>query len=146
LLERSIVLNPSSAFAYTYAGWANCYAGAAQRVLGDFDTALQLSPIDRHCFLNSSGKAMALTMLGRYEEAVCWGQRSLREEPNWTSGYRLLAASLAQLGRQEEAAEVVRRLLERDPGYRISVGAAHFRRCEGFQRYVDGMLKAGLTL
>jgi len=89
---------------------------------------------------------MALTMLGRYEEAVCWGQRSLREEPNWTSGYRLLAASLAQLGRQEEAAEVVRRLLERDPGYRISVGAAHFRRCEGFQRYVDGMLKAGLTL
>ncbi|HLB97100.1 MAG TPA: winged helix-turn-helix domain-containing protein [Acetobacteraceae bacterium] len=49
LLERSIVLNPSSAFAYTYAGWANCYAGAAQRVLGDFDTALQLSPIDRHC-------------------------------------------------------------------------------------------------
>jgi adenylate cyclase len=146
LLERSLALNPSSAFAHTYAGWAHCYAGSADSALSYFDRALRLSPIDRYGFLNTSGKALALTMLGHYQEAVCWARRAVSEEPSWTSAYRSPAASLAQLDRQEEAEAVVRQLLAREPGYRISIGLAHLRHGDGYQRYVDGLLKAGVSL
>ena len=144
LLKRALVLNPSSALGHTYAGWSHLYAGLAEQAVGYFDQALWLSPIDRRGFLNSSGKALALTMLGRYEEAVSWAQRAVQEEPNWTSGYRPLAASLAQLGRQVEAEEVVRKLLQLEPDYRISVSLAHLRPGEGFHRYTGGLIKAGL--
>lgn len=144
LLKRSLVLNPSSALAHTYAGWAHLYAVLAEQALVHFDRALWLSPIDRRGFLNSSGKALALTMLGRYEEAVSWAQQAVREEPNWTSGYRPLVASLAQLGRLTEAEAVARQMLRLEPGYRISFTAARLRPSEGFHCYVNGLIKAGL--
>jgi adenylate cyclase len=143
-LERSLVLNPSSALAHTYAGWAHCYSGSAEQALGYFDRALLLSPMDRRGFLNSSGKGLALTMLGRYEEAVSWAQRAVQEEPSWTTGYRSLTASLAQLGRQSEAIAVARQMLQLEPNYRISVSLAHLRSCEGSHRYTEGLIKAGL--
>jgi adenylate cyclase len=143
LLERALAVNPSSAFAHMYAGWGHIYGGVAEQALYYLDRSLQLSPIDRHGFLNTSGKAIAFTMLGRYEEAVSWGRRAVQEEPGWTSGYRPLAASLAQLGRLEEAQAVMRQLLEREPHYRISKSQAHFKQGEGLRRYTDGLLKAG---
>lgn len=144
LLERSLVLNPSSALACSWAGWVNCYSGTAARALDHFDQALRLSPIDRHGFFTTSGKALALVMLADYDAAVCWGRRSVREQPSWNSGYRILAAALAQLGRQEEAAEVVRHVLERHPNLRISIVRSHYRPSEGAQRYLEGLLKAGV--
>jgi pentatricopeptide repeat protein len=36
--------------------------------------------------------------------------RSLQERPNWAPSYRFLAACYAQMGRLDEAREVVRRL------------------------------------
>lgn len=144
LLDRSLALNPSSASAHTYAGYANAYAGDGARAVDHFDHALRLSPVDRHGFVISSGKASALVMLGQYEEAVRWGRRAIREEPNWTTGHRALAAALAQLGRREEASVVVRQMLDREPGYRLSAGIAHLRHCEQNQRYIEGLLMAGL--
>jgi hypothetical protein len=56
----------------------------------------------------------------------------------------MLAASLAQLGRQSEAEEVVGKLLQLEPDYRISASLAHLRPGEGFRRYTGGLIKAGL--
>jgi hypothetical protein len=47
-------------------------------------------------------------------------RRAVQFNPGFGSSYMLLAAPLAKLGRHEEAAVAVTRLLEREPAFRLT--------------------------
>ena len=59
---------------------------------------------------------------------------------------RILAASLAQLGRLDEAREEARRFREINPGFQVCNWAATqpFERHEDREHFADGYIKAGL--
>lgn len=57
--------------------------------------------------------------IGDHDKVVVWTAKILRERSNFAAALRYRAASLALLGRLEEAHEVVARLLKHTPSYSI---------------------------
>ena len=105
--------------------------------------ALRLNPYPPGWYYWDLG--FAYYAAGRYAEAV---DVLRKEEVGRLPAKRILAASLAQLGRTAEAHEEACRFLEINPGFRASRWAAvqPFRRDQDRQHFVDGYLKAGLPL
>jgi len=144
LLDRSLGLNPSSASAYQMSGWIRCWAGREKEALAHFHCAIRLSPIDRTMITMQSGLGLALCMDAQYEDSIVWCRKAIVEQASWTASYRPLAASLAQLGRIEEAKLVAEQLRALEPDCSIAKIAALYRRSEGAARYLEGLRKAGL--
>ncbi|HZB89931.1 MAG TPA: tetratricopeptide repeat protein, partial [Stellaceae bacterium] len=109
--EQALELNPAFVSAYTTLSTANIYLGRADKAVGYADTAMRLSPRDPQLFLFYFQKGLALVLLGRYEEAVDWLQRAVVAAPEWSIPHALLAAALAQMGREVEAGTALKRYL-----------------------------------
>jgi TolB-like protein/tetratricopeptide (TPR) repeat protein len=109
LVDRSLVLNPSFALGWACSGYIRLFAGQPDIAIEHFETALRLSP--RGC--NATylmGIGMAQFMARRFDEAAATLQLSLQEVPYYANTHRFLAACYAQMGRLDEAREVVKRL------------------------------------
>src|SRR5262245_7843117 len=98
------------------------------------------------CFSFLTVAGLAEFVAGRYEEAVIWLRRAQRENPRFTPMHRQLAATLALLGRDEEAKVAAAGLLEVDPQFRVSVFASWYplRRRDDLERLATGLRLAGL--
>jgi adenylate cyclase len=93
------------------------------------------------------GVAHAHFFGGRYDEALAWAKKALRELPVSHGALRVAAASCALAGRDEEAKSLMARLLEIDPALRVSnlqnvLGP--YRHPEHPAEYADALRKAGL--
>jgi adenylate cyclase len=144
LLDRSLSLNPSSASAYMMSGWVRCWSGRQKEALAHFHCAIRLSPVDRTMIAMQSGLGLALCMDGQYEESVLWCRKAIVEQASWTASYRPLAASLAHLGRLDEARQAAEQLRALEPDCSIAKIAALYRPSEGAARYLEGLRMAGL--
>ncbi|MGE7152186.1 tetratricopeptide repeat protein [Methylorubrum rhodesianum] len=144
LLDRSLVLNPNSAAAYERSGWVRCYVGEPELAADHFRAAKRQSPLDPTTFRFESGLGLALCMAGAHEEALAWLDRSMAEDPGWTSTHRVRAASLAWLGRQVEAEAAAARFMALEPSYRIARAMRLYRPSVGKDRFVEGMRRAGV--
>jgi adenylate cyclase len=144
LLERALALNPNSASAYWMHAWVLCWAGRQREAVPQFHCAIRLSPVDRTMVAAESGLALALCMDGQYEESIVWAHKAIAEQASWTASYRSLAASLAHLGRLDEARRVVEQLMLLEPDYRMAKYTSLYRPSEGTERYFEGLRKAGL--
>nr|WP_301288555.1 MULTISPECIES: transcriptional regulator [Methylorubrum] len=144
LLDRSLALNPNSAAAYERSGWVRCYIGEADWAATHFRAAKRQSPLDPNTFRFDSGLGLALCMAGAHEEALAWLDRSMAEDPTWTSTHRVRAASLAWLGRQAEAETAAARFMALEPSYRASRAMRLYRPSVGKDRFVEGMRRAGV--
>jgi adenylate cyclase len=109
LVDRALALNPSFA-----RGW---YVSATQRLLaGQLDRAIELAEVSMRlsprarigAVYNAIGAAHFLSR--RFEEAIPKLLLAIEELPNFPTPYRYLAACYAQMGRLDEAHEVVKRL------------------------------------
>ena len=143
LLDRSLALNPNSASAHSFSGWGRCYFGDYETAIQHFQVAMRLSPVNRMSFLYLSGLAAALCFSGRTEEAAEWAAKAVQEGPKWTTGYRVLASSLAQLGRVDEAKAVMQRLLALEPNYVLAMTVRVYRPSPAIERYLEGLRMAG---
>ncbi|PPQ31626.1 adenylate/guanylate cyclase domain-containing protein [Rhodopila globiformis] len=63
--------------------------------------------------------ALSCYVAGRYAEAARWARMSAMHHPGLAANLRLLAASLAVLGRLDEAQQAAERVLEIDPAFHI---------------------------
>jgi tetratricopeptide (TPR) repeat protein len=93
-----------------------------------------------------TANAYAHLYTGHYEEAVSWAEQAIREQPNYQTAIRSLAASAALAGQLEKAQRAMARLRQLEPTLRISnlrdvLGSY---RAEDFARLADGLRKAGL--
>ncbi|MDA9443779.1 transcriptional regulator CadC [Bradyrhizobium sp. CCBAU 51745] len=97
--------------------------GLGQIYLGRFDDALttfqqadryDTPPASRWTWLLGAGTANAL--MGRYEEALPWLQRSIAITPGTGRSHFLLAAAYQRLGRDEEARAAIAEGLRLRPG------------------------------
>jgi adenylate cyclase len=109
LVDRALELNPSFARGWYLSGLLRLFAGQPDRAIEHVEISLRLSPRAR--------TGMALTVLGaahfvsrRFEEAIPKLQLGIQEDPTFLEPYRYLAACYAQMGRLDEAQDVIRRL------------------------------------
>jgi tetratricopeptide (TPR) repeat protein len=145
-IDRGLVLNPNSATAWNASGWAKVWLGEPEVAIQHFAYAMRLSPLDPVLQLFLGGTALGHFFTGRYDEAVLWAGKAVRQEPTYLSAVRALAASNALAGRLEAAQIAVALLRQVDPALRISnlKDVAPLRRPEDLARYEEGLRRAGL--
>jgi TolB-like protein/class 3 adenylate cyclase len=145
-IDRGLVLNPNSATAWNASGWAKVWLGEPEVAIQHFAYAMRLSPLDPVLQLFLGGTALGHFFTGRYDEAVLWAGKAVRQEPTYLSAVRTLAASNALDGRLEAAQIAVALLRQVDPVLRISnlKDVAPLRRPEDLARYEEGLRRAGL--
>jgi hypothetical protein len=70
----------------------------------------------------------------------------VRENPDFSNGYKPLIAALGHLGRREEAAPYVQKLLEIEPHFNVSKFAQTypFAHQQDRERYARGLELAGV--
>ena len=146
LIDKSLALDPNSAFGWCVRGWVNAFAVEIGSATKDMERAIRLSPFDSWSFFFSYGMAYVLMAVDRYDEALTWERQVIQTVPDWVAGYRLSAACLAYLDRTDEARDAARRIMELDPNFTLSrflefmpVRAGPFR-----DRYFEGLRMAGL--
>jgi adenylate cyclase len=143
LVNRAVAANPNSANVWCQRGWVLVYAQRPAEALPDFERALKIGPLDLALFDTLAGQANAFLILNRFEEAVPAAYAAIAQNPRYASAYRVLAASLAHLGRLNEARAAANKLIEIDPNFTIATWA---RRAGTWQsrQMVEGLQLAGL--
>ena len=143
--RRALELNPNLALAE---GWLAAVLGWR----GDYDEgalhagkATRLSPRDTFA-IGSFAHAGVEFGAGRYEQSVEWAKQTIEVTPEFPGGYRYLAASLAFLGRMEEARAAKDRLLSLMPheNLRLVRAALPSVNRDRMERFVEGMRRAGV--
>ena len=90
--------------------------------------------------------ALAHFFAGRNDAAWSWAEAAMRERPNFVTAVCAAAASGALGGRYAEAEAAMARLRQLNPGLRLSnlKDQLPLRRPEDFDRWAEGLRKAGL--
>jgi adenylate cyclase len=144
--DRALALDPNNAWAWTRRGFITAYRGDPAAAIAAFERAGELSPLDPFSFNSYIGLGFANFALGKYDEAIGWTQRAMREKGGMTWAYRDLAVFYAHAGRLEEARNAVAELTKARPGLTV----AEVNQALGFiepgilKRYLDGLRMAGL--
>ncbi|HEX5323176.1 MAG TPA: adenylate/guanylate cyclase domain-containing protein, partial [Capsulimonadaceae bacterium] len=146
IIDRSLTLNPNSAYAWMASGQVSCYRNLPDRAIEALQRAMRLSPLDPLGFLLAGALAFAYLVAGRYEDALEWADRSLRELPRYSPSMRIKVVSCAQLGRIEKARYWLERLRELQPGLTIAgyKALAMYYPPAIVAVFVEGFRKAGM--
>jgi TolB-like protein/tetratricopeptide (TPR) repeat protein len=146
-VERAVSLNPNDAGAWSVRGWIHCCLNRPKAAVEAFDRARRLSPFDPFSAYFSFGIGIAVFQEGRYEEALEWANRAVRDEGMFVGPLRFKVTLCGLLGRREEGRELLKRLLEFHPGLTVASFEAFYSRLfmpEIVALHVDGLRKAGL--
>jgi TolB-like protein/cytochrome c-type biogenesis protein CcmH/NrfG len=138
---RAIELDPNEADTWATLSDIAVLAGRVEEGLEHIRKALRLNPFPPGWYYLTLGQAQYAA--GDYEAAV---ETLRRDETYRTSSRRFLAASLAQLGRLDEARAEVELFLVANPHFTTShwVATEPFRDAATLEHFVDGFRKAGL--
>jgi TolB-like protein/class 3 adenylate cyclase/Tfp pilus assembly protein PilF len=148
LVERATALDANMAWAWLWSGWTRVWLGEPEVAREQIARALRLSPLDSH--RSSMFAAMATTyfMVGRYDEALVWIERGIRERGGVLFSTVLVTASAALAGNLARAQETLEKLRGDYPNTTISAlslpGGFPFRRPQDIARLAEGLRKAGL--
>ena len=148
LLDQAIEACPNEPLAWLLSGASQAYIGNGMEGRRRSEYALQLSPFDRYASVFHSFVAVCCYASGDYEDALHHAELSRQENPNYSSNWRVLAATLVALGRIAEARAAGAELLRLQPTYpRIAKHSVPFRDPMKRQLFLNQMLTAGvLTL
>jgi DNA-binding SARP family transcriptional activator len=144
--DRALRFNPNLAFVWALSAPTCCYIGQPDLALQRLDRYRDLAPTDPLFPLWEHLYAIAYTFKGDYEKAVSIGRRSAKANPDFINGYKPLIAALGHLGRHEEAAPYIEKLLSLEPGFTVaSFGRVYpFRNPADRERYMQGLALAGV--
>jgi len=126
LAHRSLELNPNSAMALAMAGRGELLSENPSKALELLYRAERLNPREPRGWFITGGIANACLLEGRFDEAISACTRALDLNPRNTPMLRVLAACLIKQGRQSEAAETVRKVLDAEPQLTLTILRARF--------------------
>ncbi|PTE10706.1 winged helix-turn-helix domain-containing tetratricopeptide repeat protein [Mesorhizobium helmanticense] len=138
---KAFELDPNEADAWATLADITTLAGRVEEGLEQIRKAFRLNPFPASWYYLTLGQAQYAAR--EYEAAV---ETLRRDETYRTSSRRFLAASLAQLGRLDEARAEVELFLVSNPHFttRFWVTTEPFRDAATLDHFVDGFRKAGL--
>ncbi|MBY3173523.1 adenylate cyclase [Rhizobium leguminosarum] len=138
---RAIELDPNDADTFAALSDIAVLAGRIGEGLEHIAKAFRLNPFPASWYYLTLGQAQYAA--GQYEAAI---ETLRRDETYRTSSRRFLAASLAQLGRIDEAHAEVELFLVANPHFstRHWAAAEPFRDARTLAHFIDGYRKAGL--
>ena len=143
--ERALELSPNLASAHGELGRTLIFSGCPKLGLRSVETSIRLDPRHPLLGLRLNQLACGFYLCRDYEAATDAAQRAVRDFPSQPLPYRWLASSLGQLGRVNEAKQVLDQLLALAPdfvGYWIDRRVA-WHRPDDHAHMVEGLRKAG---
>jgi TolB-like protein/Flp pilus assembly protein TadD len=145
--RRAVSLNPSSAAAHCYLSHGLAFAGQCDEAIAHAKEAIRLSPLDPDTAMFLGGITVANYLAGRYAEAFETSEQLLRLRPGFHGAQRLRCASLAQMGRVEEARQSLAALRREQPQLSIEwiKSSVPYQTPELMEGFLAGMRKAGLS-
>ena len=145
--RRAVVLNPSSAAAHCYLSHGLAFSGRCDEAIAHGREAIRLSPLDPDTAMFLGGITVANYLAGRYAEAFETSEQLLRLRPGFHGAQRLRCASLAQMGRVEEARQSLAALRLEQPQLSVDwiKSSVPYQTPELMEHFLAGMRKAGLT-
>jgi DNA-binding SARP family transcriptional activator len=144
--DRALRLNPNLAFIWALSAPTCCYVGQPDLALSRLNRYRELAPADPMFPLWEYFYAIAYFFKRDYEQAVVIGRRAAKANPDFVNGYKPLIAALGHLGRVEEAAPYIDRLLRLEPNFTVtSFGNVYpFLKATDRDHYMQGLLLAGV--
>jgi DNA-binding SARP family transcriptional activator/Tfp pilus assembly protein PilF len=144
--DRALRSNPNLAFVWALSAITHCYIGKPNEALKRMERYHALAPFDPYfCFFESIYCTAYLTR-GDYEEALTYGRRAAKANPQFINGYKPLIASLGHLGELEEARTFIDKVLALEPKFTVKqFGEIYpFKNPVDRDRYCDGLRLAGV--
>jgi adenylate cyclase len=147
--RQCLALNRNHAPSYFQYGLILLFTGRPKDAVEWIDRAFVLSPRDPLRAIWHGALARALMALGDDAKAVESLHRGIAANPDFPMNYAILAAALAQQGRQAEAKAALAEFTRRQPGmsiarFRTVIGANEARAEKTLERIWSGLRKAGL--
>jgi tetratricopeptide (TPR) repeat protein len=145
--RRAVSLNPSSAAAHCYLSHGLAFSGQCDEAIAHGNEAIRLSPLDPDTAMFLGGITVAHYLAGRYAEAFRTSEELLRLRPGFHGAQRLRCASLAQMGRVEEARQSLAVVRLEQPQLSVDwiKSSVPYQTPELMAHFLTGMRKAGLT-
>jgi TolB-like protein/class 3 adenylate cyclase/Tfp pilus assembly protein PilF len=147
--QRALALNPNLAEAHALIGLANLVEGHPEETESHEREALHASPRDTDANVWVAYIALSKLHLGALEEALDYYRRSIELNRNYATGRFYFAATLAELGRLDEAKAEVKAALGLNPDftlrrYRAGAQSDNPVFVKGRERIIEDMRKAGV--
>jgi adenylate cyclase len=117
--DRALALSNSNFFALSSSALALSWMGTAEVAIERAHRALRLSPFDPLNFMSYNALAISYLHMRQFDQAHAAAEQSVRLSPRFSVSRALLTAALSQLGRDAEAAEQARQVLDLDPGFSV---------------------------
>jgi adenylate cyclase len=144
-LDRALAAAPSAAMAWTMSSATCGYIGDGPTAVQRAEQGVRLAPLDARMFWHEGILANAHYVNGDFEKAVAWARSAIGRNDSIRFTIRTLAASLAALGRIDEAAAAVQHLLRVQPDFRLGPYA---ERCPfqgvALENWIERLRAAGL--
>jgi adenylate cyclase len=143
--KRSVELNPHDMGPRGILGLCHFSRGEHQQAIELFSMAVRRGNSDPR-YKWDALLAFAHYMLGQYDASLSWAREAMYLTPNHLQVLAIRAATLAQMGRADEAAKAAEVLLSGFPTLTVERHLRNFRwkNPEDIARYRDGLLKAGV--
>jgi adenylate cyclase len=145
-LQKAVDLGPNLVFARGYLGVTHAFAGDHDAAMKDFEQAIQMSLRDPLLVIWHIAMGWAAAAAAQFDEAVKFAKLAVEDNPEFTDNYSVLAANHGNLGQMDQARAALDQLLRRMPGLTANDErlARPFKRDIDRQRFLDGLIKAGL--
>ncbi len=147
LIERSLSINSNSTRGWLASSMIHNAMGQPELAIEEAERAIRLSPLETAMWVAHGQLATAYMQLGDYQKAALWANRAVEKHADNLPAHHVLAASLANLGKTDEARDCIDRLLRIDGEMTLSrlrkiFPVSRYRNLEGM---LDGLRKAGLA-
>jgi TolB-like protein len=117
--DRALALSDSNFFALCSSALALSWMGTTDVAVDRATRALRLSPFDPLNYLSFNALAISFLHTQQFSQAHEVATRSVQLNPRFGVSRAFLVAALSRLGRDEDATNEARRLLDVDPGFSI---------------------------
>ena len=120
LFDRALKAAPGNAMAWILSSGVYSYTGQTKAAIERAEMGMRLSPVDTQSFFYLLFLALAHYVNGTYDKSIIWARKSASLNPRLVSNLRWLIASLVASGHLDEARHFAQKLLEVNPGFRLS--------------------------
>src|ERR1700730_1979380 len=143
--NRAVELNPYDMGARGILGICHLVVGEHRQAIELFSMAAQRGNTDPR-YQWSALNAFSHYLLGQYDASLSWAREALYINPHHLQVLAVRAATLAQSGRTEEAAQATKVLLDKFPGFTVErhLRNLHWKNAADTAHYREGLLKAGV--
>jgi adenylate cyclase len=144
-INKAVALNPYDMGARGVQGICHFVAGEHREAIELLSMVAQRGNGDPR-YQWAASIAFAHYLVGQYDASLSWAREALYLNPNHLQVLAIRAASLAQLGRGEEAAKAREVLLTNYPELTVErhLRNFHWKNPADLTHYRDGLLKAGI--